>query len=149
MHRWPWLESPSKALPKAQKEGDGNDQTEENNKIVEPSQAPQYFKEGGQVTQEELQEVTGWRATTHHHQCEMSLKENETYVEFLNQKRDVFTLTYSKMSSLDLVVATDHLAIELDKRPVKQAPTCMHSDLATKVEAEVDKLVSDGFMGEV
>lgn len=42
-----------------------------------------------------------------------------------------------------------HLTIEPNRRLVKQAPMRMHPNLATKVEAKVDKLVTASFISEV
>lgn len=52
------------------------------------------------------------------------------------------------MSGLDLAVAMHCLAVEPDRRPMKQAPKRIHPDLATKVEIEVDKLVSPALFGK-
>lgn len=79
----------------------------------------------------------------------MSIEEKEAYLKFLKQNQDVLAWTYSEVPGVDPVVATHLLAIEPDKRPVKQAPRCMHSDLPAKVEPVVDKLVNSGFIREV
>lgn len=68
------------------------------------------------------------------------------YLEFLKQNRDVFVWSYSEILGLDLAIAIHHLALLPDRRPVKQAPKCMHADLAAKVEAEVDKLITAKFI---
>lgn len=57
--------------------------------------------------------------------------------------------TYSEMPGLYPTVAMHLLEIEPERRPVKQALTLMNLDLATKVEAEVDKLVKPNFIREV
>lgn len=43
----------------------------------------------------------------------------------------------------------DCLAIESDRRPVKQAPRRMHLDLTDKIEAEVDRLITAKFIREL
>lgn len=53
------------------------------------------------------------------------------------------------MPGLDPAIAIHRLAIETDRRFVKQAPKRMHPDLAAKVEAEVDRLIMAKFIREV
>lgn len=53
------------------------------------------------------------------------------------------------MPALDPTIAMHRLPIEPDRLTVKQAPKCMHPDLAAKLEAEVDKVVTTGFIQEV
>lgn len=79
----------------------------------------------------------------------MSLKEKDTYLKFLKQNRDVFAWKYSEMPELDPAITMHRLAIELNRRSVKQAHRSMHPDLAAKVEAEVDKLIMAKFIREV
>lgn len=52
------------------------------------------------------------------------------------------------MPSMDGAVATHPLAIEPEQRPMKQARRHMKPDLATEVEAKVDKLVTIEFIWE-
>lgn len=61
----------------------------------------------------------------------------------------MFAWTYSKIPRLDPAISMHRLAIELDRRPVKQVPKRMHLDLAAKVEAEVNKLITVKFILEV
>lgn len=46
-------------------------------------------------------------------------------------------------------VAMHRLVIEPDRCLMKQALRCMHSDLASKVEVEVDRLIMVKFIREV
>lgn len=65
----------------------------------------------------------------------MSPEERKEYLEFLKQNQGI----------IDPVVAMHRVSIKLDLRPVKQAPKCMHPNLAAKVKTEVDKQVAAGF----
>lgn len=61
----------------------------------------------------------------------------------------MFALTYLEMLARDPIVAMHRLAIDLGRLPVKQALSRTHLDLAVKVEAEVDKLATAGFIRKV
>lgn len=80
------------------------------------------------------------------HQRDMSLEEKDLHIEFLKKNGDLFAWTYSEMSSLEPVVATHRLAIEPDRRLLKQTPRHMHQDVLERVEVEFDKLVIAGFI---
>lgn len=67
--------APSIPLPKQQKEGNWNDQIEEEDESIEPTQAQYSLTSGGEYW-------LGWRANTYFDQWE-SFKEKETYHEFL------------------------------------------------------------------
>lgn len=53
------------------------------------------------------------------------------------------------MPGLDHAFATHHLVIKPERCLLKQAPRSMPSNLATKVQAEVDRLETIGFIREV
>lgn len=142
--------APMKALHELHKETEC--QTKEDNGNVEPAKAPPAFEEGGQATQHEFQEVnlgSGEQPRPIFTSWNKPVEEKETYLKFLKQNQDVLAWTCSEVTGLDPAVAMHLLAFEPDKRLVKKALGYMHSDLPTKVEAEVDKLVNAGFITEV
>lgn len=144
--------APSKGSSESSENHDQDVQVEEDDETVEPTQAPPILEEGGQVAQDDLLEInlgTDEEPRPKFISGSMSPKERSMYLELLKQNRDVFAWTYSEMSRLDPAVAMHRLAIEPEKRPVKQAPRRMHPDLAAKVEAEVDRLIMAKFIWEV
>lgn len=50
---------------------------------------------------------------------------------------------------LDRAIALHRLWVKPDRSPIKPALRRMHPDLAAKLEAEVDKLVTSDFIQEV
>lgn len=68
----------------------------------------------------------------------VAFEEKELYINFLKQR--CVHMDVSEMPSFDAIVAMHLLAIEPNKHAVKQTPR-RQADLATKVEAKVDKLL--------
>ena len=51
----------------------------------------------------------------------LSLEEEDAYVELLEEYKDVFAWTYKEMPGLDPMVAIHHLSVRHGVRPTKQA----------------------------
>lgn len=79
----------------------------------------------------------------------LSAEEQESYRSFLMEYRDCFAWTYKEMPGLDPRVATHKLAIDPQFRPVKQPPRRLRPEFQDQVIAEVDRLITAGFIKEV
>lgn len=79
----------------------------------------------------------------------MALEENEVFIKFLKKNKDVFAWTYTLMSGHDPKIAMHRLFVGPDEGPVKQRLKRMHPGLASKLEAEVEKLIKANFKREV
>lgn len=79
----------------------------------------------------------------------MSPEEKKVYINFLKKNMDALTWTYTKMPDLDLEISMHCLSVRPDKRPVKQGARQMHPDSASKIKAEVGKLIKANFIKEV
>ncbi|XP_058221013.1 uncharacterized protein LOC131331161 [Rhododendron vialii] len=113
---------------------------------------PTQSEEGGQATIDELHEVNlGDEGENKPTFISANLAEGEAqrYISFLKEHRDVFAWTYNEMPRLDPGVAVHRLAIHPEKWPVTQAPRRTRPELTSQIEAEVDKLLTAGFIREV
>ena len=86
--------------------------------------APPTFEEGVWAIVDELKEVN--IGTTEDPRpvfinANLSLEEEDAYVELLKEYRDVFAWTYKEMPSLDAKVDIHHLSVRHGVRPTKQA----------------------------
>ncbi|XP_070002549.1 uncharacterized protein [Nicotiana sylvestris] len=79
----------------------------------------------------------------------LEVDEENTYIELLNEFRDVFAWSYIEMPGLDPKVVAHHLAINNGARPVKQAQRRFRPDLVPLIETKVNKLIEAGFTCEV
>ncbi|XP_070014746.1 uncharacterized protein [Nicotiana sylvestris] len=79
----------------------------------------------------------------------LEVDEESTYIELLNEFRDVFAWSYKEMPGLDSKVAVHYLAIKKGARPVKQAQRRFRPDLDPFIETEVNKLIEAGFNRKV
>ncbi|XP_058216876.1 uncharacterized protein LOC131327758 [Rhododendron vialii] len=128
-------------------EGASNDGIED-----ETYPIPTQSEEEGQATIDELREVNlGDEGENKPTFISANLVEEEAqrYISFLKEHRDVFAWTYNEMPGLDPGVAVHRLAVHPEKRPVKQAPRRTRPELTSQIEAEVDKLLTAGFIREV
>jgi len=70
------------------------------------------------------------------------------YVSFLREFVDCFAWSYAKMPSLDSKIAVHKLNLQKDIKPVKQGQRKFCPDVMDKIEQEVQKLKSVGFIRE-
>jgi hypothetical protein len=114
--------------------------------------APQELEDGGQPTINELVEInlgsdddprpTFISAT-------LTQEERESYRSFLMEYRDCFAWSYKEMPGLDPCVATHKLAIDPQVHPVKQPKRQLCPEFEDQVIAEVNKLITAGFIKEI
>ena len=114
--------------------------------------APPQLEEGVQATIDELKEInlgTEEDPRPIFISAHLSLDKEETYVQLLQEYRDVFAWTYKEMPGLDPKVAVHHLAVKRGVRPVKQTQRRFRPDLVPLIEAEINKLIEANFIREV
>jgi hypothetical protein len=119
---------------------------------IEAKPAPQELEDGGQPTVDELVEInlgaddnprpTFVSAT-------LTQEERESYRSFLMEYGDCFAWSYKEMPGLDPCVATHKLAIDPQVRPVKQPKRQLRPEFEDQVIAEVNKLITTGFIKEI
>jgi hypothetical protein len=120
--------------------------------VYEAAPAPQQLEDGGQLTVDELVEInlgTKEEPRPTFVSSALTPSERESYREFLMEFRDCFAWSYKEMPGLDPRVATHKLAIDPQFRPVKQQPRRFRPELQDSIIAEVDKLITAGFIKEV
>lgn len=113
--------------------------------------APRELEDGGQPTIDELIEVnlgTEEEPRPTFLSATLTKEEREGYQNFLMEYRDYFAWNYKEMPGLDPHVATHKLAIDPQHRPIKQVPRCLRPEFEDRVIAEVDKLITVGFIKE-
>ncbi|KAH0686255.1 hypothetical protein KY285_016810 [Solanum tuberosum] len=76
-------------------------------------------------------------------------EEERKYFKLLVEFKDVFAWSYREMSGLSPMIAIHHLGIKKGTRPIKQSQLVFRPELVTQIEAEVNKLIQDGFIQEV
>ncbi|XP_075674961.1 uncharacterized protein LOC142644177 [Castanea sativa] len=114
--------------------------------------APPTFEEGMQATVDELKEVNNGATKDHRPvfiNANLSLEEEDAYVELLKEYRNVFAWTYKEMPGLDPKVVVHHLSVRHGVRPMKQAQRRFRPELISQIEGEVNKLLEVGFIREV
>ena len=77
------------------------------------------------------------------------MEEEKSYLDLLEEYRDVFVWSYKEMLGLDLKVAVHHLAVKKNVQPIKQAQRRFHPNLISQIENEVNKLIEASFIREV
>ncbi|KAK1668161.1 hypothetical protein QYE76_056320 [Lolium multiflorum] len=115
------------------------------------SPAPQELEDGGQPTIDELVEVnlgTEEDPRPTFVSAILTEEEREGYRSFLMEYQDCFAWSYKEMPGLDPRIATHKLAIDPQFRPVKQKPRHLRPEFQDSVIAEVDKLITAGFIKE-
>ncbi|KAJ8649214.1 hypothetical protein MRB53_002237 [Persea americana] len=77
-----------------------------------------------------------------------NIKDDELpeYVAFLHELVDCFAWSYAKMPGLDPKIAVHKLNLQENTKPVKQGQRRFHLDVMDKIEQEVQKLKSVGFI---
>jgi hypothetical protein len=123
----------------------------EQGEVLDVAPAPKQLEDGGQLTIDELVEINlgtedGPRPTF---LCaSLTPEERENYREFLLEFRDCFAWSYKEMPGLHPQVATHKLSIDPMFRPVKQQPHRFRPELQNDIIAEVEKLITAGFIKE-
>jgi hypothetical protein len=119
--------------------------------VLDAAPAPEQLEDGGQLTIDELVEINlgtedGPRPTFV--SASLTPEERENYREFLMEFHDCFAWSYKEMPGLDTQVATHKLSIDPMFRPVKQQPRRFCPELQDDIIAEVEKLITVGFIKE-
>jgi hypothetical protein len=119
---------------------------------LDATPAPQQLKDGGQPTIDELVKIN--LGTKDDPQptfvsAMLTKEEREDCRSFLMEYRDCFAWSYKEMLGLDPCVATHKLVIEPKCRPMKKAARRVRPKFQDQVIAEVDKLITAGFIKEI
>ncbi|KAK4573414.1 hypothetical protein RGQ29_031397, partial [Quercus rubra] len=99
--------------------------------------APPTFEEGIRAIVDELKEVnidTIEDPRPVFINANLSLEEEDAYVELLEEYKDVFAWTYKEMPGLDPKVAIHHLSVRHRVRPTKQAQRRFRLELIPQIE---------------
>ncbi|KAI5340165.1 hypothetical protein L3X38_019439 [Prunus dulcis] len=110
------------------------------------------LEDGGQATLDELKELnlgTNEDPRPIFVSALLNPSEEESYHQLLFEYRDVFAWTYKEMPGLNPKVAVHHLTVKPGTRPIKQTQRRFRRKLLSQIEAEVDKLITAGFIREV
>ncbi|XP_057793051.1 uncharacterized protein LOC131009656 [Salvia miltiorrhiza] len=114
--------------------------------------APQQFEEGVKSTIDELKEInlgTIDEPRPTFISALLTKDEECAYVELLKEFKDIFAWSYKEMPGLSPKIVVHHLAVKRDSRPVKQTQRRFRPELVPLIEAEVNKLITAGFIREV
>ncbi|XP_070049133.1 uncharacterized protein [Nicotiana tomentosiformis] len=114
--------------------------------------APPELEEGLKTTVDALKEVnlgTDEEPRPTYLSSLLEVDEENTYIELLEEFRNVFAWSYKEIPGLDPKVAVHHLVVKNDARPVKQAQRRFRLHLVPLIETEVNKLIETGFIREV
>ncbi|XP_020081530.1 uncharacterized protein LOC109705200 [Ananas comosus] len=120
-------------------------------KSLEPKDAPQELEDGGQATVDELLEInlgTEEDPRPTYISALLPEEEQEKLKTLLTEFKDCFAWSYKEMPGLNPEVAVHKLAIDSQAHPVKQAPRRMRVDLEEQIIAETKKLIEAGFIRE-
>ncbi|XP_020080518.1 uncharacterized protein LOC109704178 [Ananas comosus] len=120
-------------------------------KSLEPKDAPQELEDGGQATVDELLEInlgTEEDPRPTYISALLPEEEQEKLKTLLIEFKDCFAWSYKEMSGLNPEVAVHKLAIDSQAHPVKQAPRRMRVDLEEQIITETKKLIEAGFIRE-
>ena len=130
-----------------------NEVTKEESPIEDNAEdAPPTFEEGIRATVDELKEVNIGITNDPRPifiNANLSLEEEDAYVELLKEYRDVFAWTYKGMPGLDPKVVVHHLSVRHGVRSMKQAQRRFRLELIPQIEGEVNKIIEAGFIHEV
>jgi hypothetical protein len=113
--------------------------------------APQELEDGGHPTIDELVELnlgTEEDPRPTFVSATLTEEERENYRSFLMEYRDCFAWNYKETPGLDPRIATHKLAIDPQFRPVKQKPRHLRPEFQDNIIAEVDRLLTAGFIEE-
>ncbi|KAL0368109.1 UNVERIFIED_CONTAM: Retrovirus-related Pol polyprotein from transposon.6 [Sesamum calycinum] len=113
--------------------------------------APVELEEGIKITIDELKEVNlGNIEDPRPIYISASLtQEEETYITFLHEFKDVFAWSYNEILGLDPKVVVHHLSVKKGAHPVKQGQRRFRHELIPLIEGEVNKLIEVGLIREV
>jgi hypothetical protein len=120
--------------------------------VLGAAPVPLQLEDGGQFTVDEIVEInlgTKDDPRPTFISASLTLQEQESYRQFLIEFWDCFAWSYKEMPGLDPRLATHKLAIDPQFRPVKQQPHRFRPELQDSIIAEVDKLITAGFIKEV